>query len=467
MGNMRGRLGVLLVLVALVAASCAQEAEDTATTTAGSDTTATTEAASEEPTTTGEVTDTAPPSVDDLGDITIEMWQHTFPPLNDWTQARIDEFGAAHPNVTVEFQAIPFQQYQDKLFTALAAGDAPAFFEVNDWTMTQFIDAGVIVPLDVESLGFGSVDDMRSVYDGASLEGAIVEGDLYGSPYDFSAPVLGVNNQLLADAGLDKSSLTTWEATLDSTATLSETDANGNLVTSGLSFVHGIDNYYKHQGNSLFAQAGVKILSDDGTQAAINSPEARRVFEMWRDAIHEYKVTQPGFTSTFYTNEFGEGRVGSGFMLTWANSILAPFGWEFGQEYDILPMPSFEGGGDTLASYAWYWTVSAEASEEESAVIHALIKYLSENAASMLTEAGLILPRAEWFESQVADVQAAYATIRDALLKSEPVLRHPRYNEIWEPIIGVFEAVEADPDADVDALLEAAELQINGIINRP
>jgi multiple sugar transport system substrate-binding protein len=406
-------------------------------------------------------------SLDDLGEVTIEMWQHTFPPLQAWTEARVAEFMAEHPNITVELQAIPFQQYLDVLFTALASGEAPAFFEVNEWTMTQFVDAGILAPLDVGALGFESLDDMRASYEGSSLEGAVFDEMLYGSPYDWTAPVLGVNNALLAEAGIDKAALTTWEAALEQLSTISETDADGNLVTSGLSFVHGIDNYYKHQGNSLFAQAGASIISEDGTEAAINSPEARKVFELWHDAIHEYHVTQPGFTSTFYTNEFGEGRVGAGFMLPWANSILAPFEWQFGEEYDILDLPTFEGGTDRLASYAWYWTVNAQASPEESAATQALIAHLSENGSSMLTEAGLVLPRAGWFESQPEDVQASYATIREALLRADPLPKHPRYNEIWEPVITVFEAVESNSDADIDALLQAAELQINGVINRP
>ena len=406
-------------------------------------------------------------TVDDIGDITIEMWQHTYPPLQTWTEARLDEFMADHPNVTVELQAIPFQQYQDVLFTALASGEAPAFFETNEWTLTQFVEAGILAPLDPTGLGFESLDDMRENYEGTSLDGAIFDEQLYGSPYDWSAPVLGVNNQLLADASIDKTTLTTWEATLEAMATASETDANGNLVTSGLSFVHGIDNYYKHQGNSLFAQAGARIINEEGTAAAINSPEARRVFQFWHDAIHEHRVTQPGFTSTFYTNEFGEGRVASGFMLTWANSILAPFGWQFGREYDILELPTFDGGTDRLASYAWFWTQNAQATPEESVAVHALIAHLSENSASMLTEAGLVLPRLGWFDSQPADVQESYATIREALLRADPLQKHPRYNELWEPVIAVFEAVESNPDADIDALLTTAELQVNGIINRP
>jgi ABC-type glycerol-3-phosphate transport system substrate-binding protein len=449
------RTAVALTITALIVVSCgtAQPSPSSPPTTTGAS------AAAPSP--------SAARTVDDIGDVTIEMWQHTFPPLQAWTEARLAEFKTDHPNVTVELQAIPFQQYLDVLFTALASGEAPAFFETNEWTMTQFVEADILAPLDATALGFDSLEAMQAAYEARSLDGAIFDGTLYGSPYDWSAPVLGVNNELLSGAGVDKASLTTWEATLDAMAPISETDADGNLVTSGLSFVHGIDNYYKHQGNSLFAQAGARIITEDATAAAINSPEARRVFQFWHDAIHEKRVTQPGFTSTFYTNEFGEGRVASGFMLTWANSILAPFGWQFGREYDILDLPTFEGGSDRLASYAWYWTQNAQASPEESIAVHALIAHLSENSASMLTEAGLVLPRQDWFTSQPADVQASYATIRDALLRADPLPKHARYNEIWEPVIAVFEAVESNPEADIDALLASAELQINGIINRP
>lgn len=459
MGDRRVSIAAVLTAATLVVASCAGTSQPSPS--PSSAPASATPASSAAPSPSSAVT------VDEIGDITIEMWQHTYPPLQAWTEARIAEFEGDHPNVTVELQAIPFQQYQDVLFTALASGEAPAFFETNEWTITQFVDAGILAALDPAGLGFESLEDMRSNYEGTSLEGAVFDEALYGSPYDWTAPVLGVSNELLTAGGVDKAALTTWEATTEALAPLSETDANGNLVTSGLSFVHGIDNYYKHQGNSLFAQAGARIINEDGSAAAINSPEARRVFQLWHDAIHVHKVTQPGFTSTFYTNEFGENRVASGFMLPWANSILAPFGWEFGREYDILDLPTFEGGSDRLASYSWYWTVSSKASEEESIAVHALIAHFSENSATMLTEAGLVLPRVDWYESQPADVQASYATIREALLRADPIPHHPRYNEIWEPVITVFETVQANPEADIDALLAAAELQINGVINRP
>ncbi len=138
-------------------------------------------------------------TVDDIGDITIEMWQHTYPPLQAWTEARLAEFKADHPNVTVELQAIPFQQYLDVLFTALASGEAPAFFETNEWTMTQFVEAKILAQLDASALGFDSLDAMGAEYESGSLAGATFDGALYGSPYDWSAPVLGVNNKLLAD----------------------------------------------------------------------------------------------------------------------------------------------------------------------------------------------------------------------------------------------------------------------------
>jgi multiple sugar transport system substrate-binding protein len=409
----------------------------------------------------------ARPAVADVGPVRIEMWQHTYAPLQEWTKVRIAEFTSKNPNVTVDLQAIPFQQYQDKLFTAIAGGKAPAFFEVNEWTMTQFVQAKLLAPLDVQGLGFKSLADMRSAYEGQSLDGAVFDNAIYGSPYDWSAPVLGVNNALLAASNVEKGSLKTWDGLLTAATKMSKSDANGNLLVSGFALVHSVDNYYKHIGNSLFAQAGARIVSEDGKRAEINSPAARRVFQLWSDAIHVNKVTKPGFTSTFYTNEFAQNRVASGFMLTWANSILAPFKWTFGKEYDILDLPTFSGGTNDLASYAWYWTVNAKASQAESVATHALIAHLSQNSANMLTQAGLVLPRTGWYDSQPADVKASYTTIRNALLRAKPLPKHARYNEIWQPVITVFQSVETNPKANIEALLTTAAGQIDGIINRP
>ena len=150
--------------------------------------------------------------------------------------------------------------------------------------------------------------------------------------------------------------------------------------------------YYQIQGSQLLEQAGAAVLNEDQTAAAINSPEAQQVFELWRDAIHKYEVTQPGFTSTLYITEFGEDRVGSGYMLVWANSINAPAGFTYGDNFGIRRLPTFDNGNNGTRSYAWNWTFNSGNSPEETVAAHMLMDHLSQQGDTFLTEAGLIQP---------------------------------------------------------------------------
>jgi multiple sugar transport system substrate-binding protein len=397
-------------------------------------------------------------------DVTISMWQHSYPPLNDWTQKQIDAFTEENPNISVEFEVVPFEEYNQNILIALAGGQAPNLFEADDYTIAQFIQDEVIAPVDPGLFGFDSVDDMGDNYEGASLDLVKRDEQLYGVPYDWEAPVLGYNISLLEEHGIDPDSLDTWSVAMEAAAQISETDDSGNLTTSGLSFVHGIDSYYQLQGTTLLNQAGASLLNDDQTAAAINSPEAQQVFELWRDAIHEYEASAPGFTSTFYTTEFGEGRVGMGYMLVWANSILAPADYQYGEEFEIVRLPTFQDGATTSKSYAWNWTLNAQNTDEELVAAHMLMDHLSQQGASFLLEAGLINPRQGW-RGQLSEQQLdPYTEIFESLEDSEPVDPHPAFNELWAPVIDVFTTVETNPDADIPALLEHAESEINAVL---
>ena len=251
---------------------------------------------------------------------------------------------------------------------------------------------------------------------------------------------------------------------MEAASPISQVDDAGNLLTSGFAFVHNIDVYYQIQGSQLLEQAGASVLNEDQTAAAINSPEAQQVFELWRDAVHEYQVTKPGFTSTFYTTEFGENRVGSGYMLVWANSILAPAGFVYGENFGIRRLPTFDNGNTQTRSYAWNWTFNARNTPEESVAAHMLADHLSQQGDTFLTQAGLINPRKGWRDRLSEEQLAPYAEITESLLDSVPVEPHPKFNEIWAPVISIFKAVELDPNADIPALLASAEAEINEVL---
>jgi ABC-type glycerol-3-phosphate transport system substrate-binding protein len=398
--------------------------------------------------------------------VTITMWQHSYPPLNDWTQRQIADFEAAHPTIDVQYELVPFEEWNQRILTALATGQGPNFFEADDYTFAQFVANNQIAAIDPTVFGFETVEEMTAAWEPNSMNLVTFDGQIYGIPYDWEAPVVGYNLQLFEEAGVDPADITSWEDLQEVASQLAERDANGTLTTSGMSFVHNIDVYYQLQGATLLRQAGAQVLNDEGTAAAINSPEAQRVFELWRDMIHAAQADAPGFTATFYTNEFCEGRVAMGFMLTWANSILAPCGYTQGEDFGLMKLPTFEGGADEYVSYSWNWVANATNTPDQNRAVFMLMDYLSQQGATYLAEAGLINPRIGWREEADEELLALYDPIFNALAISEPITPHVKFNEVWAPVMDVFRAVEVDPNADIPALLAEAEQEINAILAR-
>jgi ABC-type glycerol-3-phosphate transport system substrate-binding protein len=150
------------------------------------------------------------PSIIEGKDVSITMWQHSYPPLNDWTQGHIATFMEANPNITVNYELVPFEEWNQKILTALAGGQAPNLFEADDYTIAQFIEDGVVAPIQPNLLGFESLDALRAAWEADSLGLLIADDTLYGIPYDWEAPVVGYNPALWEPAGLDPEAPATW-----------------------------------------------------------------------------------------------------------------------------------------------------------------------------------------------------------------------------------------------------------------
>ena len=170
----RRLLTAALMAAALVATACGTDAGTTTvagpgttagsgTTTAGPDTTA------GSGTTTAQAAGGLDPSLIEGQDVTITMWQHSYPPLNDWTESQITAFTDENPNITVEYEVVPFEEWNQRLLTALAGGQAPNVFEADDYTMAQFIRDGVISPIQPSLFGFEDVEGLKADYEGESL----------------------------------------------------------------------------------------------------------------------------------------------------------------------------------------------------------------------------------------------------------------------------------------------------------
>lgn len=171
-------------------------------------------------------------------------------------QAMIDAFEAQNPGIMIEAEILPYGDYFTALQTNIAGGTVGATFELNYESFAQYADAGALAPIQ---------DVPDGVYSDTLLKGFQYGGEQLGLPLSYSAVVMVYIRDLFTAAGLkEPNGDWTWEDEQAVAEALTDPAAGvfGNMQSANY------NEYYK-----ALVQPGGQFLSDDGTQAAFNSPE--------------------------------------------------------------------------------------------------------------------------------------------------------------------------------------------------
>ena len=119
----------------------------------------------------------------------------------------IGAFNEKHPDVKVKLEEIPWKNREQKILTALAAGNGPdVFYQLPD-QIPQFANKDVLEPL-TPYLEDNNMDDFSP----GSLEAGTYQGTLYGLPILQEAQMMFYNPDIIKDIGEDPANVPkTWD----------------------------------------------------------------------------------------------------------------------------------------------------------------------------------------------------------------------------------------------------------------
>src|SRR5690606_7065362 len=78
---------------------------------------------------------------------TVRFWYHFDNPDNPM-DALIADFEAAHPDIRIEAENVPWNSYYDNLYTAIVGGNAPDAAMVKLFAQPRLLEMGALEPLD-------------------------------------------------------------------------------------------------------------------------------------------------------------------------------------------------------------------------------------------------------------------------------------------------------------------------------
>jgi len=261
---------------------------------------------------------------------TITMW-HTEP--NPATVAVMDEiiaeFEAAHPDVTIEAEAIGWGDLDTKMQAALAAGAPPDMAHGQAYVERSLSDKGLLVPIDpvIEAIG---EDDIYDVVKKLNYH----DGHYWGLAHAIGVDVLVYRRDFYREAGLSDEAPATWDQWLEQLEALTvDTDGDGTTDRYGLGLA-GPGFFINEDLYMWVGSNGGTLFDEDGRPTF----ETRPVYEtlaLWKE-INDCCLP-PDWLSQSYLDTFAQLSTGK---------VASIMGWGRGTDYFEKYAPDAVKAGD-------------------------------------------------------------------------------------------------------------------------
>lgn len=191
--------------------------------------------------------------------VTVEWWHiTTVDPGKSLWQDMVDEYTAAHPNVTINITVLENEAFKTKLTTVMQGGTPPDIFQ--SWgggTMNDQINAGLL--LDINSYLDADGGAWRDSFAPGALAVYALDGKNYGVPWDMGMVGWWYNMDLFAEANITEPP-TTWTEFLADVQALK--DAGITPISLGEK-----DTW---TGMHIWSYLATRICGQDGFLAAAN-----------------------------------------------------------------------------------------------------------------------------------------------------------------------------------------------------
>ncbi len=273
-------------------------------------------------------------------------------------QTLAKQFHELHPNITIEFQDVPFEEIRDKLLIQVAANNPPDVAYLDASAVGDFASRNALVNLDPYIELSMAVDP--NDYVEAFLTSAKHQGSIYGLPIDAETTGLFYRTDLFAEAGI-----TAPPATWDEFLAVAEKLTIPEKKQYGFILFAPEAAYYWYP---WLWQAGGELLSPDGQDVLWDSEAGKRAAEFY---VGLRKYSPPDyFNSNSWDGRvaFAEGKVAMYVAGAWFAGTLQNEYPDLNGKWATAPLPKDKEcattiAGDTLVIFkaskhpdaAWKW----------------------------------------------------------------------------------------------------------------
>ncbi|AVR00463.1 ABC transporter substrate-binding protein [Oceanobacillus iheyensis] len=362
---------------------------------------------------------------------TISVWTMTSG-LEEFVTEYEDESG-----VTVEVQAIPWDNAHDKLLTAVASGNGPDVLQIGTTWVAEFAEAGTF--LDISDK-IGDYDNLAAdnFYESA-VETTKYEDTTIGIPWYVDTRALFYRTDLLEEVGYPEGPQT-WDDMVDASRQLADrgdgqyaidlpaTDPQFPFL---LAWEHGW-NYDMDKGSASF--------DDPGFKEAI---ELHNLF-------YSEELSQTGEGKEFF-QAFEDGSKPMFFSGPWDIKTITERAPEIEGQWDVKVMPKAENNNSMMGGAHLAVFNNSEKVDQALDFINWMAD--PETQVKWYEEFSELPANLSAWEDPALTENDMVATFGEQLKSTQPLPLIPEYERLGQEILNMLEQINRG-GADIDEALE-------------
>lgn len=267
----------------------------------------------------------------DQGTVRLTGW--TSSPAENTLFSQIVADAQTATSIKIQYNPIP-SDYATKLQTDIAAGSVADVFYVDSLPAPDFMANEALLPLDDHMAADGV--KAEDFYPGL-IRAFQLQGKTYGLPKDWSSLAMVYDTAALTDAGIASPPANWDELKAAGQALLDKTGSPRIMIPADPA------RYF-----AFHYAAGASVISDDGTQITIDSPEAEQALEFYYGLYRDGLATTPADAGAEWP---GDGLAKDFADIVFEGNWVFPFLKENAPDlaFGISEMPEGPGGKATLA----------------------------------------------------------------------------------------------------------------------
>ena len=313
--------------------------------------------------------------------IKVSFWTFDNPQQRPWINKRVDLFTEQNPNVEVDFQWFSFADLGKKLSVGYATGTAPDGYVSQDWFMPTWLDKGLIAPLDVERLGYSSIEAFSDDFAPAFVQGAVHDGKVYGYPLWFYGYCNYLNTKHFEEVGLDAENdwPKTWEELGEVAQRLTIKDGD-QFTRQGFKFAMHAASWTMIQFNPILIGAGGQWFDEDG-KCTVNNQAGVRAMNVRASISRDYDAEDPAdsiATNPLPQMDWLHERASMFFCHPIPPAAIMSQNPTMEEEHYYRPVqyPGFESGKGFSTTYGFNLVINADAPQDKQEVLHDLYRFI-------------------------------------------------------------------------------------------